>query len=65
MPQTVPTPTPGVAPTDIGGLTMQGYQVAANQNNAMMGGLFGIPTAILGGWARSPSGSQAINSWFA
>ena len=35
-------------------------QVAANSN--MLSGLFGIPSAILGGWAKSPSGSAAISS---
>ena len=35
-------------------------QVAAN--SAMMSGLFGIPSSILGGWAKSPSGGAAITS---
>ena len=35
-------------------------QVAANGN--MMSGIFGVPSAILGGWARSPSGGSAITN---
>lgn len=32
---------------------MQAYQAQVQQQQAMMSGMFGIPTAVLGGWARS------------
>lgn len=38
------------------------YQDQLKQNTAMMSGLFGIPTSILGGWAGSPAGGAAITS---
>lgn len=55
------TPTTNVAGTDVAGLTMDAYkygplaQYQASQANkqAMMGGLFGLGGAALGGWARS------------
>lgn len=58
------TPTTSVAGTDIAGLTMDAYKMGplaqwqANQQNqqnkqAMMGGLFGLGGAALGGWARN------------
>lgn len=48
-----PTPTPGVAATDVAGPVMQGYQTAMNSYNNNMGGLFGLGSAALGGWAKS------------
>lgn len=60
-------PQAKVNPADLTGATEQaqnalntqyGQQVAANSN--MMSGIFGIPSAILGGWAGSPSGGSAI-----
>jgi len=53
QPSYVSTPQPGVAPTDVAGITQAAYEAEMNQYNAMMGGLFGIPTTILGGWAQS------------
>lgn len=54
------TPSPGVAPTDVIGAQQQalnqgniGYQGQLAQNNAMMGGLFGLGSAGFGGWARN------------
>lgn len=61
------TPTPGVAPTDVIGAQQQAlnqgnlaYQGQVSQNNAMVGGLFGLgktalgaAPAALGGWGMS------------
>ena len=47
------TPQPGVQGVDYTGLVNQQYQAELAQSQAMMSGLFGIPTAILGGWAQS------------
>lgn len=52
-PQFQSTPQPGVAPVDYTGLVQSNYQNELANHNAMMGGLFGIPTAIAGGWARA------------
>lgn len=38
----------------------QNYQQQVAQQGNMLSGLFGIPSAILGGWARSPSGGAAL-----
>jgi hypothetical protein len=54
------TPTAQVGAPDIGGMTYQSYQMgplaqyqAQNAtNNAMMGGIFGLGSAAMGGWAR-------------
>lgn len=46
------TPQPGVAPTDYSGLVQQNYAAENANHQAMMAGLFSIPTAIAGGWAR-------------
>jgi hypothetical protein len=51
-PQFTSTPQPGVAPVDYAGMVNAKYQADASQHNAMMGGLFAIPTAVAGGWAR-------------
>jgi hypothetical protein len=61
-PQWAPVPTPGVAPTDISGSVAQAnalaqqkdlaqQQMKTQQENAKMGGLFGMGSAALGGWA--------------
>ena len=59
-PQFVNTPGTQVAPTDVAGPVYQNYQGALNaynqqvgSRNSMMGGLFGLGGAALGGWARS------------
>lgn len=55
------TPQTSVAGTDIAGLTMDAYKLgplaqwqASNANRqAMMGGIFGLGSAAMGGWGRS------------
>jgi hypothetical protein len=44
---------PGVAPTDLITPTMQAYNAQMGQSNAQMGGLFGLGSSLLGGWAQS------------
>jgi hypothetical protein len=65
------TQTPGlnVQPANLTGATANEtqalnsqYQSQLAQYGNMMSGLFGIPTAVLGGWAQSPSGGSAITS---
>lgn len=58
QPNWVNTPNTGVQPTDVIGPTYSNYQAqvgnynnAVSRNNAMMGGLFGLASAPLGGWA--------------
>jgi hypothetical protein len=51
-PQFQSTPQPGVAPVDYSGLVQSQYAQQSADHNAMMGGLFSIPTAVAGGWAR-------------
>jgi hypothetical protein len=60
MPNFGSTPQSSVANTDVAGITQQGYQnsllpwqTQTNYNNAMMGGLFGLGGAALGGWGMS------------
>jgi hypothetical protein len=55
----VNTPQVQVQPTDVAGIQQQGYQNSLipwqqqqAQQNAMMGGLFGLGGTALGGWAR-------------
>jgi hypothetical protein len=54
------TPQLNIQPANLIGATAnaqqaneQNYQSQLQQSNAMMSGLFGIPTALLGGWANS------------
>jgi len=54
------TPSLSVQPANLIGATANAqaaqqktYEDKLAQNNAMMSGLFGIPTAIMGGWAKS------------
>jgi hypothetical protein len=58
MPQWNQTPQASVAPTNVGDITNNAfqnqsanYQTQVGQNNAMMGGLFGLAAAPLGGFA--------------
>lgn len=58
-PNYVGTPQTSVAPTDYSGLVMnadniaqKNYATDVSQKNALMGGLFGLAAAPLGGWAR-------------
>jgi len=46
-------PQPGVAPTDVEGPVEQQYQAQLASYNADMGGLFGLGSSLLGGWAKS------------
>lgn len=53
------TPQSAVAPTDVAGITQQGYQNSLvpwqaqnSYNQALMGGLFSLGGAALGGWGR-------------
>lgn len=41
---------------------MDAYKAQYQANSDMMSGMFGIPTALLGGWSSSPSGGAAITS---
>lgn len=68
----VPTPTTSVNPADYSG-AVKTYQDALNtqyaqqlqQSSAAMSGMFGIPTAVLGGWARSGfAGAGGLGSMF-
>ena len=59
QPNFTSTPTASVASPDIAGMTYQNYQGALQnaqnqqaQQNAMYGGLFGLGSAVGGGWAR-------------
>lgn len=60
MPQFGSTPQTGVNPTDVAGITQSAYenslvpwQANNSYNQALMGGLFGLGGAALGGWGRS------------
>lgn len=57
-----PTPSPGVAPTDVIGPTYQSYNAEVQQYNNQMGGLFGLGSSLLGGWAQAgfPGATAAI-----
>lgn len=57
-----PTPTPGVAPTDIIGPTYASYNAQMQNSANQMGGLFGLGSSLLGGWAQAgfPGASAAI-----
>jgi len=46
-------PTPGVAPTDISTLVSNNYNQQVAQANGAMGGLYGLGSAALGGWAQA------------
>lgn len=38
---------------------MKAYEAQSNKDNAMMSGIFGVPSAVLGGWAQN-GGMQAL-----
>ncbi len=50
------TPQTGVNGTDVAGLINQNYQNQLSSYNAKMGGLFGLGSAALGGWASGGFG---------
>lgn len=63
------TPGLNIAPADLVGATANAqkaqqatYDAQMKQNNAMMSGLFGIPTAALGGWANAGGLSSLMGS---
>lgn len=53
QPQFVNTPNAGVNGTDVAGLINSGYNQQNANYQAKMGGLFGLGSAALGGWAMS------------
>src|ERR1700748_1466161 len=62
-PQFQATPTAQIQPANYAGLAEQNYQ-AQNQNyQSTLQGLFGIPTALAGGWAKAgfPGASSALS----
>ena len=68
----VQTPGLNVQPADYTGAVssantanMAAYNAQLAQNNATMSGLFGIPTAVLGGLAKNPSSLTGLSSLFA
>lgn len=71
MPEFSPMPMTGINPADITGPTalqyqgqLNGYNQGVGQQNALMGGLFGLGGSALGGWAGSQAGSAAIGAMF-
>lgn len=67
-PNFVQTPQNSTQPADLTSATanynqsnMAAYNAKLAQNNAMMSGLFGIPTAVLGGWAKG-GGLQSLGA---
>lgn len=67
-----PTPALNVQPPNYIGASANSAQIAQEnyknqmaQYSNMMSGMFGIPTALLGGWAGSPAGGAALTSAFA
>jgi hypothetical protein len=52
-PQFGNTPAPGVAPTDVAGPVYNSYNAQMQASNSQMGGLFGLGSSLLGGWAQS------------
>ena len=53
QPSYINTPQTGVNGTDVAGLINSNYQNQSNQYQSKMGGLFGLGSAALGGWAAS------------
>lgn len=55
------TPTASIQPPNYSGLAEQNYQ-SQNQNyQNTLSGMFGIPTALAGGWARGGFGLPSLN----
>ncbi len=52
------------AQANVTGEQLQEQQIQNQKNASLMQGLFGIPSAILGGWARSPTGGTTISNMF-
>ncbi len=53
LPQFGATSSPGVAPTDLTGGVNSAYNAQATNARAAMGGLYGLGSAGLGGWAQA------------
>lgn len=61
FPQAAAAPTPGVAPTDLTGSVNNAYNQQVSQSNAAMGGLYGLGSAAVSGWASAGfPGASAI-----
>jgi len=60
----VAAPNYTAAVSDYNNANMAAYNAKLAQQNAMISGAFGVPTAILGGWAGSPAGGKALTSAF-
>ncbi len=58
QPSFVNTPTTNVQPVDYSGLQNAAYNAKSNQYNGMMGGLAGLGSAAIGGWAMSDERSK-------
>jgi hypothetical protein len=61
-PQFGNVPQPGVAATDLTSGVYNQYKNESDQYRAGMGGLFGLGSSLLGGWANSAAGSGLINA---
>ncbi len=68
-PTWINTPQRTVQPANLIGATanydaanMKAYEAENAKNNAMMSGMFGIPSAILGGWAQNGGVNQLLGS---
>ncbi len=59
---TAQTPSPGVAPTDLTSSVYQTYGLQQSAANQAMGGLYGLGSAALGGWASAgfPGAAAAL-----
>lgn len=55
-PQFVSTPRASIAPVDVMSGPMEGYRQQVGQHNAMMGGLFSLGSAAIGGASRMARG---------
>ncbi len=69
MPQWVKTPDLNIQPANLIGATanaqaaqQKAYEAELQQNSNLMSGLFGVPTAILGGWAQSGGLSSLLGA---
>jgi len=54
------TPQTNLSTPDLAGMTYQNYQGDLSQHNAMLGGVFGLGSAALGGWASGGLGGAKI-----
>ena len=65
-PEWVQTPQAQIAPPDYAGAVNNNYNAKSQQYGSMMSGLFSVPSAALGGWARggfsNPFGNSSSGS---